>query len=493
MSEGVYRRRFLKYAGATAIAAAAAIGGVTYYRGEKTRLSEGVTATSASTSQSTPRYYPPTIAGLNYEATRVLNDKVYDIRLSFEVNNPSKSLSRLEVQLIPVQYPQLPRQAFPIEEFRSIRPPFQNLERESLTVDFVDLKGGREYLAKVIATDTAGNSSGTEARTAYIREFENIAGLDDITVAAFYYDWYSASYHIPTDLPDKPLLGFYTSDDAIVFNRHVDWATGHGIDVFVFPWFFEGHEQHLLFEKNRRAELFDQIKFSFISSYLDRFEPPYDFDDEDIAGFFRRNIGYLISAYLSLPNAWQIDGRPVIVLWASEQYKGTHDAVRTAFRRLRDLSAKTLGKELCVICDDMDIFGPFDVLQSSEALYHYSPFHNSYMTGDMSMVDDVPCIVRWMKDLTRIANSHGKPYVPTLAPGFDNTHDYRGTGPRPPRISRSTEGFRLYVEEVKRIPNRLKTVFLTSFNEWFEDTQIEPTAGYGFAYLDILRECVTMS
>jgi hypothetical protein len=87
-----------------------------------------------------------------------------------------------------------------------------------------------------------------------------------------------------------------------------------------------GNEQHLLFEKNRRAELFNQIKFSFISTYVDRFERPYDFDDEDIAGFFRHNIGYLISAYLSLPNALQIDRRPVIVLWASEQYKGTLDA-----------------------------------------------------------------------------------------------------------------------------------------------------------------------
>ena len=44
----------------------------------------------------------------------------------------------------------------------------------------------------------------------------------------------------------------------------------------------------------------------------------------------------------------------MIVLWASEQYKGTHDALRTAFRRLRDLSAKTLGKELFVIRDEIN-------------------------------------------------------------------------------------------------------------------------------------------
>jgi hypothetical protein len=33
---------------------------------------------------------------------------------------------------------------------------------------------------------------------------------------------------------------------------------------------------------------------------------------------------------------------------------------------------------------------------------------------------------------------------------------------------------------------RPKIIFVTSFNEWFEQTQIEPTGGYGFGYLEAL-------
>jgi len=33
-----------------------------------------------------------------------------------------------------------------------------------------------------------------------------------------------------------PLLGEYRSDDPIVMSKHIDWATGHRIDVFAVSW-----------------------------------------------------------------------------------------------------------------------------------------------------------------------------------------------------------------------------------------------------------------
>jgi hypothetical protein len=77
------RRRFLKYASVGIVAGAAAVGGATYYLSEKPKLPETVMTTSTSTSKATPIYGPPQIAGLAYTPTRVLNDKIYDIRRSW--------------------------------------------------------------------------------------------------------------------------------------------------------------------------------------------------------------------------------------------------------------------------------------------------------------------------------------------------------------------------------------------------------------------------
>jgi hypothetical protein len=272
--------------------------------------------------------YFPLIKSFSFYPSKVVNDKIYDLKVNLDVINPLKNLKEVELKLIPIEYDYFITNygmrkedyplVFPPEETRSIKLNPKGLEKEIFEVDFKDLKGGREYLIKAEAKDLDGNVNFEEIKTPYIREFENIAPLDDITVAAFYYNWYSPTYYIPKNLPDKPLLGFYNSDDNIVFNKHVDWATGHGIDVFVFPWFFQGDEQEEILKKNMKADLFNQIKFSFISTYVDRFgEPPYDFDREEVRKEFVDNILYATKTYLSLPNSWRIDSRLVIVIWGS--------------------------------------------------------------------------------------------------------------------------------------------------------------------------------
>jgi hypothetical protein len=63
---------------------------------------------------------------------------------------------------------------FPEEEVRSVKINPMNLEREVFSVDFRDLKGGREYFIEVRVRDTAGNEGRAKIKTPYIRQFENI-------------------------------------------------------------------------------------------------------------------------------------------------------------------------------------------------------------------------------------------------------------------------------------------------------------------------------
>jgi hypothetical protein len=368
------------------------------------------------------------------------------------------------------------------------------------SVDFEDLKGGREYIVRVRVEDVAGSEKIVELKTPYIRQFENIAKTDDITVVAFYYNWYTPGYDIPKDLPDKPLLGLYYSDDNVILNKHIDWATGHGIDVFAFPYPYHNPKiaftwLEKTFKKNMEADLFNQIKFSFCSTFVDEMgNPPYNFDNPEVKEAFVKAIEDLISNYASLPNYWRIDGRPTIVLWGTpDRFVSNQRNIEAAIKEVREFSKNKLGVDLYIISDDINIFNTREVFNSSDAIYHYNPLINDKTIPKRSSINEnIPYAIDWMKRLQELSKKGGKIFFPTASPGFDDTYNYTN----PNRLSdkgyiiyRTPEGFKLYLEEIEKEFNP-KVLFLTSFNEWFEDTKIEPSSSYEFTYLNILKNFV---
>ncbi len=88
------------------------------------------------------------------------------------------------------------------------------------------------------------------------------------------------------------------------------------------------------------------------------------------------------------------------------------------------------------------------------------------------------------------ADQHGVAFVPNVIPGFDDT------AVRPeaahPIIPRSVELFSAQLSDALALasgPTRL--VMITSWNEWHEDTSIEPGQEFGLEYLELLRDVTT--
>jgi archaellum component FlaC len=187
--------------------------------------------------------YFPLILNFGWKPIKAINDKIYDINVSFEVISPLNSLREVEVMIIPEEYRYFITKygmreedydkVFPKEEVRSVKIEPRNLEREMFSVDFGDLKGGREYIVKARVEDVAGNEKMVEVKTPYIRQFENVAKIDEILVGATYSLWYGkdgAPGPTPGQSVEVPLVGRYFSTDPIIISKHIDWATGHGVD-----------------------------------------------------------------------------------------------------------------------------------------------------------------------------------------------------------------------------------------------------------------------
>ncbi len=452
------------------------------------------------------------VVEITWRPIRVVNDKIYDIEVTVRARDDKTPITHAELRFIPVEYhymiekyqmrPEDYPKVFPPEEERDynltpIDGAFDNLN-ETFKLNITDIKGGREYRIVAIIEDEAGNINVEEIKTPYIRQYENIAKLDNITIAAFYYNWYIPNYHIPKNLPDPPLLGFYYSNDNIVFNKHVDWATGYGIDVFVFPFPYpEGIAFDWLkeiFKKNMETDLFDQIKFSFCSTFVDNTapKPPYNFDDPEVKQEFIDSINYIKDHYAYLPNFWRINGKPVIVSWNTHVYLGK-ESVHNAFVEVKSNEDIYL---LGHIPSNLAIEKKFYPFLSSPVygIYNYqpllAPFHpwemntwprSTLLKEDINKV--LPIIDKWQN----FCKTLGIRYIPTISPSIDKTYDYRDTN-RPPIILRDIESFKILIQNSL---NKNSIIFITSFNEWFEDTQIEPSVEYGFDYLEALKEVLT--
>jgi hypothetical protein len=129
--------------------------------------------------------YFPLIKSLEYSPSRVINDKIYDLSVSLEVISPLNTLKEVEVTLIPVEYRYFITKygmreedydkVFPKEEIRSVKIEPRKLEREIFSVDFKDLKGGREYIVKARVKDVAGNEKNNRSEDALYKAIRELS------------------------------------------------------------------------------------------------------------------------------------------------------------------------------------------------------------------------------------------------------------------------------------------------------------------------------
>lgn len=327
------------------------------------------TATPTPKPTATPTPYvdrtPPKISSLEWQPTRVVNSKVYDGRVVFEAEDGSSPIAYAELNFIPKEYPPLSRAAFPEEDPRKLilKPldgAFDEL-KEEFTADITDIIGGREYEVIAIVEDEAGNASTASLKTPYIREFENIAPLDDVTIIADYYTWFERpgipGSHWYDDHGRRihaymPLLGEYASGDHIVISKHIDWATGHGIDAFCISWWTNGRDErwwdyHCLhnFRKFLKNSLIKDIRFCILYENNGRFkiktpdDEPYNWIEDFDLPFNRERLKddfLFLSKYFSHSNYLKINGKPYVrfdfVLPFRGDFEGAFEEMREELR-----------------------------------------------------------------------------------------------------------------------------------------------------------------
>ncbi|HJO08752.1 MAG TPA: glycoside hydrolase family 99-like domain-containing protein, partial [Verrucomicrobiota bacterium] len=223
---------------------------------------------------------------------------------------------------------------------------------------------------------------------------------------------------------------------------------------------------------------------------------------------------YLTNHYFHHPQYLKIDGKPVVFIYLTRVYfRG--DTGREALKSLRQNNPN-----LYLVGDD--VFGPRyreSAARQWNAVTAYDVYGQSTKISGATKAG----IERLKQNYSlakRTANKVATGFIPAIAPGYNDRAVRQGHPGRPrffTDVEDSVEGdlFRTMIRDVAiplADPKANRMIMITSFNEWYEDTQIEETKGkvttpasrddsvsgkhftednryydYGSLYLDILR------
>ncbi|MFN3165470.1 MAG: glycoside hydrolase family 99-like domain-containing protein [Phycisphaeraceae bacterium] len=344
------------------------------------------------------------------------------------------------------------------------------------------------------------------------------------TVGAFYYPWWKGNPgHVfeqslrgkLTPQAHDPLAGDYDSQDMWAIAQHIDQSQAGNISLWVNSWWGPGRfsaqtlEDHIL-----THPLISRVKQAVLYESQGRLG---SFDAPDYSNL-STDFDYLAQHVFSDPNYMRIDGKPVVYLYLSRVY--FKDAAgRAALDAVRQQVLQDHGMQLYLIGDH--VFGSVaGQAQGLDAIAAYDVYGQSYRPDGATLPSGTQ---RLANNFAAAAN---KPYVqnndvdliPTISPGY-NDKAVRDGNPAAPRyyenLGTGTVG-QPFLDQITQaaLPHvdadTGNLILVNSFNEWHEDTQIEPTItagftstdtsptnqftqgksyeGYGSRYLDILRQ-----
>ncbi|MFF0558867.1 endo-1,3-alpha-glucanase family glycosylhydrolase [Streptomyces sp. NPDC004266] len=272
---------------------------------------------------------------------------------------------------------------------------------------------------------------------------------------AYYYQWFNPGswQRAKTDLP---LAGAYSSDDARVIDRQITEAKAAGIDGFIVGWKHGTVNDRRLAKLVAAAEARD-FKLAMIYQSLDFYRRPLPV--AQVAADFDR----FRDQFADSPAMLRVDGRPLTVWSGTWSY--SHDDVARVTSAVRG--------ELLVLASEKNVDGYRRIadVTDGDAYYWSSPDPET-----------TPGYADKLADMARAVHADHKIWLAPCAPGFD-ARLVGGTKPVPRR-----NGATLAAEYSAALRSSPDAIGLISWNEFSENTHVEPSRDHGDHYLQVLRD-----
>ncbi|HEV2583771.1 MAG TPA: glycoside hydrolase family 99-like domain-containing protein [Ktedonobacteraceae bacterium] len=283
---------------------------------------------------------------------------------------------------------------------------------------------------------------------------------------AFYYSWYNPQTWCSCTMSDLPTIKYRSSDESTI-ERQVNAAANAGITGFISSWWGQGDQTDSNLAKvlAYSATLERTTHLLFASTiYFESDAPALQGE-----GAIVRQLRYLVAHYANSRYFFHWQGKPVIFFW-DEFGHGRTAALWAHIRSQVDPHHTMIWSAEGT---DLNALSVFDGLHLFSAAY-WGIQHNNIAAVDKGFRDEI--------DAYNKAHHTQKIWAAGVLPGYNDT---RVPGRQGTYVVPRNNGATYRESWNGAVASNPDWITITSYNEWFEGSMLEPSVTYGNLYIDL--------
>ena len=319
----------------------------------------------------------------------------------------------------------------------------------------------------------------------------------------------------------EPLWGYLDEADPAVMEKHIKEATDHGVNVFIYDWYWFDNRPFLencLCDGFLKAPNSSDMKFYIMWANHD-VNNTWDYrlsgTDEDVniwqgavsESEFKKIGKRWIEKLFTCENYYKIDNKPVVSIYdlknlivglgGIEKTRENLDYVKNEAKKAGfdgvhfQLIKWSDNNHLNISGVDGDIIKVTPELVTAlgfDSMTHYQMVHYTDINRDYTEI--LPDMV---KEWNKIKENFDIPFYPHVSVGWDNNPRFKKFIPFITK-NNTPENFKKALEEAKAFSDKhceVPLITINSWNEWTETSYLIPDNINGYGYLDAIKDTFT--
>lgn len=325
--------------------------------------------------------------------------------------------------------------------------------------------------------------------------------------------------------PKVPFWGYEDESDPQVMAKKIDAAANHGINTFLFDWYWYNDGpflQRALEQGFLKAANNNRMEFALMwanHTWIDIHptkrsnQPAVQFPGQVTRQTFDQLTGYIIENYFKHPSYWLIDGCPYFSIYTLSTLMSGLGGVTGARAALDSFRARTKAAgfpdlHLNAVCWDLNLLPGETAVKDAPGLVarlgldsltsyvwiHHVPLDKFPETPYTEVMEKA--VAHWQETAAKFT----VPYYPNVTMGWDSSprtvqsDRFCNNGyPFMATIGENTPcNFKKALQQVKEFldkrPLEQRIFNINAWNEWTEGSYLEPDTVNGTGYLEAIRE-----